>query len=65
MGASLKYQNKIIAVYGMGLTGFSAARALKKVGAKVFCWDDDIKIRRKIKKKNFSLDKFWKNPNLH
>jgi UDP-N-acetylmuramoylalanine--D-glutamate ligase len=63
MGASLKYQNKIIAVYGMGLTGFSAARALKKVGAKVFCWDDDIKIRRKIKKKNFSLDKFWKNPN--
>jgi len=60
MVTSLKYQNKIVAIYGMGLTGFSAATALKKLGAKVFCWDDSIKIRNKIKKKNFSLGKFWK-----
>ena len=46
-----KYQNKKIAIYGMGLTGFSAAITFKKMGAEVFCWDDDKKIRSKTKKK--------------
>ena len=50
MVTSRKYQNKRIAVYGMGLTGCSVARTLKKLGAKIFCWDDDIKIRKKNKK---------------
>ena len=59
MVTSQKYQNKRIAVYGMGLTGCSVARILKKLGAKVFCWDDDTKIRKKIKKLNFPLHKFW------
>jgi len=63
MVASLKYQNKKIAIYGMGLTGISAATALKKLGAKVFCWDDNIKRRSKIKKLNFPLNKFWKSQN--
>ena len=27
----LKYQNKNIAIYGMGLTGFSAAKVLKNL----------------------------------
>jgi len=63
MVASLKYQNKTIAIYGMGLTGISAAIALKKLGAKIFCWDDNIKRRRKIKKLNFHLNKFWKSQN--
>ena len=59
MVALQKYQNKKIAIYGMGITGRSAAKALKKSGAKLFCWDDNAKIRREVKNFNFSLNKFW------
>ena len=61
MFASQKYKNKKIAIYGMGITGCSAATTLKKLGAKIFCWDDNLKIRKKIKNFNFPLDKFWLN----
>ena len=54
-----KYQNKKIAVYGMGITGCSTAKKFKKLGAKVFCWDDSQKIRKKIKNLNFTVNKFW------
>ena len=33
----------------MGLTGCSVGRTLKKLGAKILCWDDDAKIRKKAK----------------
>ena len=59
MVASQKYQNKKIAIYGMGLTGCSAARTLKKLGAEIICWDDNAKTRKKIKNLNFPLNKFW------
>ena len=52
-----KYKNKKIAIYGMGLTGFSAAKTLKKLKAKVYCWDDNKKVRKKFK--NFNICKFW------
>ena len=61
MLTSQKYKNKKIAIYGMGITGCSAATTLKKLGAKIFCWDDNLKIRKKIKNFNFPLDKFWLN----
>ena len=61
MLVSQKYKNKKIAIYGMGITGCSAATTLKKLGAKIFCWDDNLKIRKKIKNFNFHLDKFWLN----
>ena len=64
MLTSQKYKNKKIAIYGMGITGCSAAKTLKKLGAKIFCWDDNLKIRRKIKNFNFPLDKFWLNQDL-
>ena len=64
MATLRKYQNKRIAIYGMGLTGCSAARALKKLGAKIFCWDDSAQVRKKIENFNFSLNKFWLNENL-
>ena len=54
-----KYRNKKIAIYGMGMTGFSVAKTLRKLGIKIFCWDDSAKIRRKIKNQNFSVGKFW------
>ena len=43
----------------MGITGFSAAKILKNLKAKVYCWDDDIKIRKKITKLNYKVNKFW------
>ena len=59
-----KYQNKKIAIYGMGITGCSAARTFKRLKAKVFCWDDSKKIRQKIKNLKFPLNKFWLNQQL-
>ena len=59
-----KYKNKKIAVYGMGLTGFSVAKTLKRSGADVFCWDDNLKTRKKIKKINLKTEKFWLNKKL-
>ena len=59
-----KYQNKRIAVYGMGLTGCSVARTLEKLGARILCWDDNTKIRKKIKNLNFALSKFWSKKNI-
>ncbi len=63
MFALQKYQNKKIAIYGMGITGCSAAKTFQKLNAKVFCWDDNKKIREKIKNLNFPLNKFWLNQN--
>ena len=48
------YSNKKIAIYGMGLTGLSTAKTLKNSKAKIFCWDDNKKIRKKIKKNEYS-----------
>ena len=64
MIALQKYQNKKVAIYGMGKTGCSAARVFKNLKAKVYCWDDDEKVRRKVKKLNFFVNKFWLNKNL-
>jgi len=59
-----KYQNKKIAIYGMGITGLSAAKTFKKLKAKVYCWDDKKKVRKKIKNLKFSVNKFWLNKDL-
>ena len=59
-----KYKDKRIAIYGMGLTGRSTARALKKLGVQVLCWDDNIKVRKKLKSFNFPFSKFWLDKKL-
>ena len=64
MVVSQKYQNKKIAIYGMGITGCSAAKAFKRLKAKLFCWDDNKTIRKKIKNLKFPLSKFWLNKKL-
>ena len=64
MFALQKYQNKKVAVYGMGKTGYSAAKAFRKLKAKIYCWDDNKKVRRKIINSKFLLNKFWLNRNL-
>ena len=58
-----KYQNKRIAIYGMGVTGLSAAKMYKKLKAKIYCWDDSSEKRKKIKKLKLPLDKFWLSKN--
>ena len=64
MSSLQKYQNKNIAIYGMGKTGFSVAKIFKKLNIKIFCWDDNIKIRKKLKKNSFyNLNRFWKEAN--
>jgi len=55
-----EYQNRNIAIYGMGKTGISAANALIKLKARVSCWDDSQEIRKKVKKLNYKINKFWK-----
>jgi UDP-N-acetylmuramoylalanine--D-glutamate ligase len=59
-----KYQNKNIAIYGLGITGLSAAKTLKKLNAKIYCWDDKKKIRNRAAKLGFKINKFWLNKNL-
>jgi len=62
MNALQKYQNKNIAIYGLGITGISAARVLKKLKARIFCWDDNKNTRKKVK--NLKINKFWLSKNL-
>jgi UDP-N-acetylmuramoylalanine--D-glutamate ligase len=57
MLALQKYENKKIAIYGLGMTGISTAKAFKKLKAKVYCWDDNKKIRENVK--DFDINKFW------
>ena len=64
MVALQKYQNKRIAIYGMGITGRSAGRAFKRLNAKVHCWDDNQQVRKKVKHLNFKINKFWLNKDL-
>ena len=55
MLALQKYQNKKIAIYGMGKTGISVAKILKKLEVKIFCWDDNKDTRKKTKDLNFPV----------
>ena len=52
MVALKKYKNKKIAVYGIGKTGLSVIKILKKLKIKFVCWDDDKYKKKKIKKFN-------------
>ena len=58
-----KYQNKKIAIYGMGKSGYSVAKKLKSQNSKLYCWDDNINVRKKIKKLNLPIKKFWLSKN--
>ena len=55
MVALQKFRNRRVAIYGMGKTGCSAAKVLKKLNANVLCWDDSKKIRKKAKNLKFLI----------
>ena len=56
MVALHKYKNKKIAIYGMGKTGLSVIKILKKLKIKFVCWDDD---KEKLNGLTYNIDKFW------
>ena len=62
MVALEKYQNKKVAIYGMGITGLSAAKTFKKLKSKIYCWDDSEQRRNEIKKLKIPISKFWLRP---
>ncbi len=54
-----KIKNKKIAIYGMGKSGVATAKKLTSLKAKIYCWDDNAVIRKKIKRLKYSVNKFW------
>ena len=60
-----KFKKKTMLVYGVGKSGYATAKALKISKANVVCWDDNLKIRDKLKKKNFIVKKFWITRNIN
>ena len=46
------FSNKKILIYGLAKSGFATLKFLKKFTPKIYCWDDDILVRKNIKKKN-------------
>ena len=63
MTPALHYLKSHVAVVGLGRSGFSAARALEKVGAKVVVWDDDEGARDRAESEGFTVvqpsEKAW------
>lgn len=49
MITSNAFADKKIIILGLGLSGLSTARALKVGGARVWVWDDNEKVRAKVK----------------
>ena len=45
-------KNKSFFIFGLGVSGLSAALFLKKQSQSIFCWDDDLKKELKPNKKN-------------
>jgi UDP-N-acetylmuramoylalanine--D-glutamate ligase len=50
-----EYAGKDVAVYGLGRTGLSAAKALKAGGARVHAWDDNEETRAKAETAGITL----------
>ena len=49
------FNNKPVAVMGLGKSGISVARALDSGGAEVWAWDDEEEQRNKAKIKGLNL----------
>ncbi|MBU1287465.1 MAG: UDP-N-acetylmuramoyl-L-alanine--D-glutamate ligase [Alphaproteobacteria bacterium] len=50
-----EYAGRDVAVFGLGRTGLSAAKALKAGGARVHAWDDDEETRNKAEAAGLTL----------
>ena len=45
-------------IFGLGISGLSAALFLKKKSQTIFCWDDDLKKRINAKKKKININNY-------
>ena len=45
-------------IFGLGVSGLSAALFLKKKSQSIFCWDDDLKKRIKATQKKLNIDNY-------
>ena len=50
-----EYAGRDVAVFGLGRTGLSAAKALKAGGARVHAWDDNEETRNKAEAAGLTL----------
>ncbi|MCA8902856.1 MAG: UDP-N-acetylmuramoyl-L-alanine--D-glutamate ligase, partial [Hyphomonas sp.] len=50
-----EYAGRDVAVFGLGRTGLSAAKALKAGGARVHAWDDNEETRKKAEAAGLTL----------
>ena len=46
------FSNKKILIYGLAKSGLASLKFLKKKKSKIYCWDDNILVRKNISKKN-------------
>ena len=51
-------KKKIFFIYGLGISGLSAALFLKKESYSIFCWDDNSKKRTNAKQKKLNIKNF-------
>ena len=49
--SKLKFTNKKFFIYGFAKSGLATLKFLKKNKSKIICWDDNILVRKNIKKK--------------
>ena len=59
---NLKYKNKIISIYGLGVTGMSCIKFFIEQGATLFIWDDEIQKCKKIYHKEIKNNIYIQNP---
>ena len=53
-----KKKNKSFFIFGLGVSGLSAALFLKKQSQSIFCWDDDLKKRIKATQRKLNIDNY-------
>ena len=51
-------KKKSFFIFGLGVSGLSAALFLKKQSQSIFCWDDDLKKRIKAKQKKLNINNY-------
>ena len=55
---NVQKKKKSFFIFGLGVSGLSAALFLKKQSQSIFCWDDDLKKRIKAKQKKLNINNY-------
>ena len=55
---SVSKKKKSFFIFGLGISGLSAALFLKKQSQSIFCWDDNSKKRMKAKQKKLNINNY-------